>query len=90
MDLSYLTQMYIPAIMAFCLVVGYILKNWIKDVDNKIIPTVLAFLGAVAACVYVRDVSVDMIVSGAITGLASTGLHQAFKQIVEGDKNDSK
>lgn len=82
MDLSFITEMYMPLIMGLCLVVGYIMKHWIKDLDNKIIPTILAVLGALAACAAERTVTLELIVSGMVTGLASTGLHQAFKQII--------
>lgn len=82
MDLSFITEMYMPLIMALCLVVGYIMKHWIKDLDNKIIPTILAVLGALAACAAERTVTLELIVGGMVTGLASTGLHQAFKQII--------
>lgn len=88
MDLKFITEMYMPLIMALCLAIGYILKHWIKDLDNRVIPTVLAFLGAVTACIYSKDISLEMIVSGMVTGLASTGLHQLFKQLIEGDKNE--
>ena len=87
MELNFITEMYIPVVMALCLVVGYILKHWIDDVDNKWIPTVLVVLGAAAACVTQMEVSLDIIVAGAVTGLASTGLHQAFKQVI-GDKEN--
>lgn len=87
MDLSFISEMYIPMVIALCLVVGYILKHWIKDVDNKYIPTVLTVLGAVAACVAAMDVSLELVVAGAVSGLASTGLHQAFKQLI-GDKEE--
>ena len=87
MELNFITEMYIPVVMALCLVVGYILKHWIDDVDNKWIPTVLVVLGAAAACVAQMEVSLDIIVAGAVTGLASTGLHQAFKQVI-GDKEN--
>lgn len=83
MDLTFITEMYIPLVMALCLVFGYILKHWIKDVDNKIIPTALAVLGAVGACASRMDISLELIVGGMVTGLASTGLHQAFKQIID-------
>ena len=82
-DLEVLEGMFIPTVMAICLIVGYILKHWIKDVDNRIIPTVLAVLGAVCACVNAWDISLDLIVAGAMTGLASTGVHQIFKQWIE-------
>lgn len=81
-DLSFLSEMYIPIVLAVCLITGYILKHWIKDVDNKLIPTILAVLGAICACVADKGVSLELIASGALSGLASTGLHQAFKQFL--------
>lgn len=82
-SLRFLNDLYVPAVLAICLSVGYILKHWVSDVDNRIIPTVLAVLGAVCACINARDVSLEIICAGLITGLASTGMHQAFKQFVE-------
>ena len=83
MDLSFISEMYMPVVMVLCLVAGYILKHWIKDVDNKYIPTILAFLGAVAACIASKNISLELVAGGMVTGLASTGLHQAFKQFIE-------
>ena len=82
-NLQFLQDLYVPIVMVICLCVGYILKHWVKDVDNRIIPTVLAVLGAVCACINAWDISLELIASGAVTGLASTGLHQIFKQLVE-------
>lgn len=81
--LQFLQDLYIPIVMVICLCVGYVLKHWIKDVDDRVIPTVLAVLGAVCACINAWDISLDLIGAGAVTGLASTGLHQLFKQLVE-------
>lgn len=79
-----LNHYLVPVIMALCLIVGYIIKHWIKDADNKIIPTVVTLLG-VAAAVAMNwgAVTVETIVSGAVSGLASTGVHQLFKQWIE-------
>lgn len=85
MNFDILAQMYIPNIMIFCLCVGYILKHWIKDVDNKFIPSVLAIIGAATACISEQSISLDLVTSGMLTGLASTGLHQMFKQIIENE-----
>ena len=77
----------VPVIVALCLIVGYIIKHWIKDADNRIIPTVVTLIG-VAAAVAMNwgAVTVEIIVSGAVSGLASTGLHQMFKQWIDGSK----
>lgn len=75
----------VPVIVALCLIVGYITKHWIKDADNKIIPTVVTIVGIVGAvAMNWGSVTVEVIVGGALSGLASTGLHQLFKQWIDG------
>lgn len=87
MDLTFITSMYIPMVVAACLVIGYIMKKWIADVDNKYIPTVVCVAGAILACIINQGADVATIVAGAVSGLASTGLHQMFKQLIENTKN---
>lgn len=93
MDLSFLTDYYIPVVLVACLIVGYCIKHitWLEKVSNEYIPTILAVIGAILACVSTvsggNPITLETIVYGAFTGLASTGLHQAFKQII--DKNNS-
>jgi hypothetical protein len=70
----------IPEITVLCLMLGYIIKMWVKDVDNKWIPTIVAMVGVAAAAVLNKEFSIAVIVSGALSGLSSTGLHQLFKQ----------
>lgn len=85
MDFTSLTQYFVVVVMVACLVVGYILKTSFDFVPNKYIPTILAVVGAVLNAT-VSGVSVESIVYGALMGLASTGLHQAFTRFVEGEK----
>ena len=59
MDLSFLSDYYIPVVLVACLVVGYCIKH-------------ITWLDKIA----------ETVVYGAFTGLASTGLHQAFTQII--------
>jgi hypothetical protein len=63
-------------------VVGYIIKTSFDFIPNKYIPTILAVLGAVLNPI-VGGLSLETVVYGALMGLASTGLHQAFTQFVE-------
>lgn len=88
MDLEFIKDYYMPIVLVGCLVVGYILKAWIKDLDNKYIPTILAMLGATLGCIAVKTISLENIIYGAVTGLASTGLHQAFTKII--NSNNTK
>lgn len=82
MNIETIKDFYIPIVVIACLVVGYILKKW-APTDNKWIPTLLAILGAVLGCI-AQGITLEAIVYGALSGLASTGLHQLFKQIIEG------
>ena len=86
MDFTVLTEHFVLVTLVGCLVVGYILKTSFPSVPNKYIPTILAVLGA-ALNVIVSGVGVEAIVYGAVMGLASTGLHQAFKSFIE-SKNE--
>lgn len=88
MNLQIFSQMYIPIVMAACLIVGFILKRWIKDLDNKWIPTILAVLGAVLGCLTKQGFTLEAAVGGAFSGLASTGMHQAFKQLICKDSEE--
>lgn len=84
-DFTQLTQYFVLVVVVACLVVGYIIKTSFDKIPNKYIPTILAFVGAVLN-VAVSGASVESVVYGALMGLASTGLHQAFTKFVEGNE----
>ena len=87
MGIEFLSEYMIPVIIGICLAVGYIVKHWIKDVDNKIIPTLCAVVGVLLAIwIWWGNITPEVILSGLASGLASTGLHQAFKQFLENKK----
>ena len=73
---------FVLTVVLACLILGYIIKKWVKDVDNKYIPTILTVFGALLNLA-VSGISVESAVFGALMGLASTGFHQAFKQYIE-------
>ena len=78
MDLSVIDAMVIPAITVACLCIGYVMKKWLPT-DDKWIPTILLVIGAVSGAV-LFGIDYEGIVKGMVSGLASVGLHQAFKQ----------
>lgn len=88
MNLEFLTNLYIPLVIAVCLVVGYLMKKFLPT-DNKYIPLTVTILGAVLGCIDAHAITLVAIASGAVSGLASTGLHQIFKQILKLE-NESK
>ena len=82
MDFTQLENYFVLTVVVACLVAGYVIKKWIKDVDNKYIPTIVTVLGLVLN-LFVSGFSIESAVYGALMGLASTGMHQAFKQYIE-------
>lgn len=83
MDLGFLTEYYVPIVIVACLIVGYIIKTSLDFIPNKYIPLILAILGAIVCCVANTSIDLNTIVYGAFSGLASTGLHQAFTRLIE-------
>lgn len=81
MDFTVLTEHFVLVVMVACLVIGYIIKNasFMKWMPNDDIPVALAVIGAVFNLL-VSGMSFESAVYGAVMGLASTGMHQAFKK----------
>lgn len=88
MGIEFLNNYMVPVIIGICLIAGYIVKHWINDVDNKIIPTLCAALGVlVAFWINWGNITPDVLLAGLTSGLSATGLHQAFKQLIDGNTN---
>lgn len=82
--MEFLNEYMLPVVLGICLCVGYIIKQWVKDIDNKYIPTIVAALGIVlSAWISGWSVTPEVILGGLISGLGSTGMHQLFKQFIE-------
>lgn len=88
MDFTVLTENFVLVVLVACLVVGYLIKHSFDFIENKYIPTILAVLGAVLNAI-VSGVSVETIVYGALMGLASTGMHQAFTRFIENTEQEN-
>lgn len=85
--MEFLNEYMIPVVLGICLIIGFIVKKWVKDVDNKYIPTIVIILGAFLAVWFNNwSVTPEIILSGLVTGAASTGMHQLFKQFIEGNE----
>ncbi|MCI8591803.1 MAG: holin [Lachnospiraceae bacterium] len=82
--MEFLNNYTLPVVLGICLCVGYIVKQWLADIDNKYIPAIVAVLG-VFLSVWVNRWSVtpEIILTGLVSGLGSTGMHQIFKQFIE-------
>ena len=83
--MDFLTEYSVPVIVGICLCIGFILKNLVTtDKINKFIPLIVAVIGVVVnAWLNTWAVTPEILLSGMFSGLASTGMHQLFKQFIE-------
>ena len=83
MDITFLTEFTVPIIVGVCLCAGYIIKNMIpSDGINKYIPLIMGALG-VALNVWINlGITPQILLGGLFSGLASTGMHQVFKNLI--------
>lgn len=83
-DISFLTEYAVPIIVGICLCIGYVIKNIVTSKKvNKYIPLIMAILGVGLNIWINMGFTPKILLGGLISGLASTGLHQAFKNIIE-------
>ncbi len=83
MDISSITSYAVPTIVGICLCVGYILKNLVTtDKINRFIPLIMGCLGLVLNIWMNGSVTTDIILGGLFSGLASTGLYEAFRNLI--------
>ena len=88
-DISFLSNYAIPLIIGICLCIGYILKNVItNDKVNKYIPLILAVLGVIINVWINMGFTPEILLGGLISGIASTGFHQLFKNFIENMNNN--
>ena len=85
--MEFLNDYLVLMVVGICLCVGYVLKHWIKDVDNKFIPLIMAVLG-ITINVWLNDFAFnpEILLGGMASGLASTGMHQLFKEFIGGEE----
>lgn len=83
MDITFLSDYVVVLVLGTCLCVGYILKNIVTtDTINRWIPLIMGILG-VALNVWIQATFTPAVLLGGLfSGLASTGLHQVFKQLI--------
>lgn len=94
MNMEFIDGLVMPIITAAALCIGYVMKKWLPT-DDKWIPTVLLFLGALSGLI-LFGVDYEGVVKGMVSGLAAVGLHQAFKQhlkldeIIDEDRDENQ
>lgn len=85
MDLTFLNDYIILIVVGVCLCVGYIIKKSASFIPNKFIPLIMGVLGVILN-VWLNSFTFtpEILLGGLFSGLASTGLHQLFTQLIGG------
>lgn len=85
MDISIINEYLVVSVVLLCLCIGYIIKHLVPgERVNKFIPLIVGLLG-VFFNIWMNgwQISPDILLGGAASGLASTGMHQIFKAFIE-------
>lgn len=88
MDVSFITEFISPIALVVCLVVGFVIKAFGNDKVNRFIPLIVAVLGVLICAWDAMALTPAIVAAGLISGLASTGLYEAFKQLLNIGKAD--
>lgn len=87
MDISALSGYIVLVVLGICLCVGYILRNLVPtDKVNKYIPLIMGVLGVGLNIWISWAVTPEIVLGGLVSGLASTGLYETFKNMIGGQK----
>ena len=86
-DVGLLTEYFVPIVAAVCLIIGYLIKTC-TPITNKYIPLILVIVGVAANIFNIGTFNLTVFIGGAFTGLAATGLHSAFRHLVEGSGDE--
>lgn len=89
MNLDLYTQYIVPLVIIICVCVGYVIKNSLSFIPNKYIPLIMFILGIIINIIINKDISAEIFLGGAVSGLASVGTHQTCKCLKDKTKDIS-
>lgn len=89
--MEFLLDFSAPVVLGICLCVGFILKHLVPtDKINNYIPLIMGVLGTGVNCWINMAFNPDILLTGLFSGLAATGLHQAFTKFIAGIADKAK
>ncbi len=82
--MEFLQDYVVVIVLGICLCVGYIIKHVIPgETVNRFIPLIMGVLG-IGLNIWINlSVTPAIVLGGLVSGLASTGMHEAFKQVIK-------
>ena len=83
MDLNFLSEFINLGILGVCLCIGYVIKTSLDFIPNKYIPLIMLVLGTILGIVTnLNDLNINVVLTGMVSGLASTGMYEMFKNLI--------
>lgn len=87
MDLSMLLEFINVIVLGICLCIGYVIKNSLDFIPNKYIPLIMLVIGTVLNIIFnIPTITGEVVLVGMMSGLASTGLYEMFKNLLFKEK----
>ena len=83
-DLTFLSGYLVLAVVGVCLCLGYVIKTSLDFIPNKYIPLIMAVIGIALNVWVAGTLTIEVLLGGMFSGLASTGLYEALRNIIEG------
>ena len=82
--MEFLTEYYAPVIMGICVCIGDIIKHPVPtDKINRFIPLIAGVLGVGLNMWLQMSVTPLVVLTGLVSGLSSTGMYEAFEQLIK-------
>lgn len=76
-------------VAGICLLIGSVIKTRLYFVNNDLIPIILAILGVFLNIGLNNDISFNICLSGFVSGLMSTSVHQLYKSTAKSSNVDT-
>ena len=87
MNINFLFDYINPLILGICLMVGFVLKEAFDKFPNKYIPLAALCMGTIISILinFSSGINAEVILGGMISGLASTGLYEMLRNLLNKD-----
>ena len=83
MNLTFLNDYINVVVLGICLCIGYVIKTSLDFINNKYIPVIMLIIGtSINIIINIPKINEAVILGGMISGLASTGLYEAMKNLI--------
>jgi len=85
MDLTFLMEYVNLVTLGICLCIGYVFKS-VKKFNNQYIPAIMLVIGTIINILAnIPNINAAVVLGGMISGLASTGLYEAMRNLIDKD-----